>query len=135
MKPMLQAVEAPLLGMVAVAGVAAAVAAFAMPAKHDDVVQRLVLHAPERPHALYLTAWAEGDVYVTLRDGTPRPLTFQTRAFINDGCEWLATERLYPTADNRYSYSYDEQILSCEPGATPALRTPRVGYVTAISVD
>ncbi|NVB80770.1 MAG: hypothetical protein HOV81_20405 [Kofleriaceae bacterium] len=132
---MLQAVEGPLLKMVAVAGVTAAVAAFAMPAKHHDVVQRLVLHAPERPRALYLTAWSEGDVYVTLHDGEPRPITFQTRAFINDGCEWLATERLYPTSENRYSYSYDEEILSCDPGATPALRTPRVGYVTALPAD
>lgn len=121
--------------MAAVAGVALAVSAFVVPAQHPDVVQRLVLHAPERPRALYLTAWSEGDVFVTVHDGEPRPLTFQTRAFINDGCEWLATERLFPTSDNHYTYSYDEEILSCDAGATPALRTPRVGYVTALPSD
>ena len=96
-------------------------------------MQRLVLHAPERPRSLYLTAWSKGDVFVTVHDGEPRPLTFQTRAFINDGCEWLATERLFPTSENHYTYSYDEEILSCDPGATPVAKTPRVGYVTALS--
>lgn len=132
---MLQAVEAPLLKMAAVAGLAVAVAAVAVPEQRHGVVQRLVLHAPEQPRALYLTAWSEGDVFVTLRDGEPTPMVFQTRAFINDGCEWLATERLYPTSATHYTYSYSEQILSCDPGAKPALKTPRVGYVTAIPVD
>lgn len=132
---MLQAVEAPLLKMVAVAGMALAAAAFVGTTHHDEgTVQRLVLHAPKQAHALYLTAWSDGDVYVTLRNGKPRPITFQTRAYINDGCEWLATERLVPTGDNRYAYSYSEDILACEPGATPATKTPRTGYVDAFSV-
>jgi hypothetical protein len=127
---MLQAVQAPLLKMVAVAGAALLVGAFAMPRTHDNsVVQRLSLHAPEEPHALYLTAWSDGDVYITLRDGKMEPLEFQTRAFINDGCEWLATERIIPDGTNRYFYTYDETILACEPGATPARKTPRTGYV------
>ncbi len=121
--------------MAAVAGVAMATLAFAVPAKRQDVVQRLVLHAPERPRALYLTAWNEGDVFVTLRDGQPHAMTFKTRAFINDGCEWRATERLFPTSETHYTYTYEEEILSCDPGATPALKTPRVGYVTAIAMD
>ena len=121
--------------MAAVAGAVALVSAFAAPRlhHHDGVVQRLSLHAPEEPHALYLTAWSDGDVYITLHDGKMKPLEFQTRAFINDGCEWLATETLVPDGTNRYAYSYDETILSCEPGATPARKTPRVGYVTVES--
>ena len=62
-------------------------------------------------------------------------MTFQTRAFINDGCEWLATERIYPTSDTHYTYTYEEKILSCDPGATPAMKTARIGYVTAMTVD
>jgi hypothetical protein len=128
---MLQAVQAPLLKMAAVAGAALLVGAFAMSRHHDDgVVQRLSLHAPEEPHALYLTAWSDGDIYVTLHDGKMKPMEFQTRAFINDGCEWLATETLVPEGANRYAYSYDETILSCEPGATPARKTPRTGFVS-----
>ena len=62
-----------------------------------------------------------------------RSLEFQTHAFINDGGEWLATEKLVPTETDRYAYSYDETILSCEAGATPARKTPRTGYVTVVS--
>ena len=127
---MLQAVEAPLLKMAAVAGAALLVGMVAAPRvhHHDGTVQRLSLHAPEEPHALYLTAWSDGDVYITLHDGKMKPMEFQTRAFINDGCEWLATETLTPVAPDRYDYTYDETILSCEPGATPARKTPRTGY-------
>jgi hypothetical protein len=130
---MLQAVEAPLLKMAAIAGAGLLVAAFAGTRAHDNgVVQRLELHAPEEPNALYLTAWSDGDIYVTLHDGKMKPMEFQTRAFINDGCEWLATETLVPDGANRYAYSYDETILACEPGAIPARKTPRTGYVLVI---
>lgn len=130
---MLQAVEAPLLKMAAIAGAGLLVAAFAQARMHDNgVVQRLELHAPEEPNALYLTAWSDGDIYVTLHDGKMKPMEFQTRAFINDGCEWLATETLVPDGASRYAYSYDETILSCEPGATPARKTPRTGYVLVV---
>ena len=130
---MLQAVEAPLL-KTAVVGAAVLAGMLALaPAKPDSsLVQRLELHAPEEPGALYLTAWDSGDVTVHLRYSEPHTLTFQTQAFINDGCEWLATERLVPTGPDRYAYSYDEEILSCEPGATPARKTPRTGYVLVV---
>ena len=129
---MLQAVEAPLL-KTAIAGAAVLAAMFALaPTKHTSTVQRLQLHAPQEARALYLTAWDHGDVLVRVVDGKARPLTFQTHAFINDGCEWLATEHLVPTGPDRYAYSYDEQILSCEPGSTPARKTPRTGYVLVV---
>src|SRR5262245_2209032 len=118
---MLQAVEAPVFKLAAVAGAAlafgAVFSAFGIPATHDAVVQRLELHAPVLEHAIYLTAWERGDVFVTLPDGRARSLTFKTRAFISDGCEWLATEQLVPDGKDRYWYSYDEEILSCEPGS------------------
>lgn len=132
---MLQAVEVPLL-KAAVAGAAVLAGMFALaPAKPNTVVQRLELHAPEEVGALYLTAWDQGDVFVRLVDGKAHPLKFQTHAFINDGCEWLATERLVPTGPDIYSYSYDEEILSCQPGATPARKTPRTGFVLVVGND
>jgi hypothetical protein len=135
MEVMLQAVEVPLL-KAALVGAAVLGGMFALaPAQPTTVVQRLELHAPEEPGALYLTAWDQGDVFVRLADGKARPLKFQTHAFINDGCEWLATERLVPTGPDRYAYSYDEEILSCQPGATPARKTPRTGFVVVIDSE
>jgi len=129
---MLQAASAPVLKTALVgAAVLAGMLALA-PKPTASTVQRLELHAPEEPHALYLTAWDQGDVFVRLADGKAHALTFQTHAFINDGCEWLATERLVPTSADRYAYSYDEEILSCQPDATPARKTPRTGYVLVV---
>src|SRR5262245_20784300 len=73
---------------------------------------RLVLHTYAEPHAIYLTAWERGDVYVTLDGGELRPLTFSMRASVSDGCRWLGTERLEPIDERTYSYRYDERILS-----------------------
>lgn len=132
---MLQAVPLPLLKSAFVGAAALAGMLALAPAKSTATVQRLELHAPEEPNALYLTAWDQGDVYVRLVDGKARPLKFQTHAFINDGCEWLATERLVPTGPDRYAYSYDEEILSCAPDATPARKTPRTGYVLVVDAE
>ena len=90
-----------------------------------------MLHAPQEPNAIYLTAFERGDVFVQL-SGTRQTLTFETRAHVWDGCDWLATETLVPEGNNRYFYSYDEAVLSCEPGATPTRKTPRTGYVLAV---
>ena len=128
---MLQAVEAPLL-KAGVVGAAVLAGMLAFAPRTTATVQRLELHAPKEVGALYLTAWDQGDVLVRLADGKATPLTFQTHAFINDGCEWLATEHLVPAGQDRYAYSYDEEILSCEPGATPARKTPRTGYVLLV---
>lgn len=128
---MLQAVELPLVKM-GVLGVAALAGMLALAPHDHSRVQRLQLVAPEEPGAIYLTAWDHGDVYVRLADGTSRPMMFQTHAFISDGCEWLATERLVPDGADRYAYSYDEEILSCEPDAVPARKTPRTGTVFVV---
>jgi hypothetical protein len=135
---MLHAVEAPFLKVAAVAGVAAiggmlALAPAAKVRAHDcGEVRRLVLHAPEAENAIYLTAWDRGDIFVRVPAGEPREIVFQTRARVWDGCEWLATERLVPHAEGVYLYSYDEQVLSCDPGATPTGKTPRTGFVVSI---
>lgn len=132
---MLQAVETPFLKVAAVAGAAVIVGMLAL-APHATcgaaTVQRLELHAPQEPNAIYLTAFRDGDVYVRLRSDDARTLTFETRAKVWDGCTWLATETLVPDGENRYAYSYDERVLSCEPGSTPTRKTPRTGYVLAL---
>jgi hypothetical protein len=128
----MHAIEAPLAKMT-VAAAALVLGAFAAPKPriaHYDT-HRLVLHAPVQPHALYLTHWSNGNVLELPLDVSHlQPMQFGIRAHISDGCEWLGIERLVPENEQRFFYSYDERILSCEPGATPALKTPRVGYVT-----
>jgi hypothetical protein len=136
MEVMLQAVETPVLKVAAVAGAALIAGMLALaPAKSScGAVHRLVLHAPEAPNAIYLTAWHDGDVFVRLREGEARELTFQTRARVWDGCVWLATEKLVPSGPDLYHYSYDEAVLTCKPGATPTQKTPRTGFVVAVPV-
>jgi hypothetical protein len=129
---MLHAVEAPLLKMVAVAGAAVLAGTLLAPEREHKIVQRLELHAPERCDAIYLTKWRHGDVVVSLRDATPSPMTFKTRARVWDGCEWLGIETLTPDGPNRYFYRYEEQVLSCAPGAKPTGKTPRTGYVLVV---
>ena len=58
------------------------------------------------------------------------PVTFKTRAQVYDGCRWLGVETLIPRDERSFDYDYSEYILSCEPGATPARKTPRKGLVT-----
>jgi hypothetical protein len=128
---MLQAVEVPIAKMAAVAGAALLAGALAMP-RDPSVVQTLELHAPRLPKAIYETAWARGNVTITLRDGKPAPRIFQKRA-MHWGCEWLSVETIVPDGPNRYFYTYDEEKLWCAEGAPPSITTPRVGY--AIVVD
>lgn len=139
---MLHAVEAPLLRFAALAGLAVAgtlgAAGSVTPSTDHSAcggdVRRLELHAPDEPDAIYLTAWRHGDVFVSVA-GAPRTLTFQTRARIWDGCEWLATETLTPEGEGRFRYRYDEEIVRCAPDATPTRKTPRTGYVLALPVE
>jgi hypothetical protein len=130
---MLQAVEAPVLKMAAFAGVVVLAGAFAAP-RDPSVVQRLELHAPKRANAIYETAWADGDVYIKLRDGKPAPRTFQKRSF-HWGCEWLSVETIVPDGPNRYFYTYDEEKLWCADGAPPSIATPRTGYAYVVDTD
>jgi hypothetical protein len=128
---MLHAVQAPVLKLVAVAGAALMVGAFAVPRDHK-VVQRLELHAPKRPQAIYETQWQNGDIRITLRDGKPAPMTFQKRSH-HWGCEWLSVEHIIPDGPNRYFYIYDEEKLWCAEDAPPSIATPRTGYALVVS--
>ena len=89
---------------------------------------RLVLHAPEESGAFYVSAWAEGDVFVASKD--EKKLTFVRRGDEHDGCTWQGTERLTQLTPGVYAYDYSEQILSCRPDANPFRKTPRSGIVT-----
>lgn len=115
---------------------AAMVAALAFaPRPHDHVYKhRLVLDAPSEPGDLYLTVF-DGDVTIASHEPGLVPLRFETRAYLTDGCRWLGMETLTPMDAHRYAYRYDEAIISCEPGATPARKTPRTGIVTALPYD
>jgi hypothetical protein len=130
---MLHAVEAGVLKVTAIAGAALMLGALAAPRDHS-VVQRLELHAPKRPQAIYETAWENGDVRITLRDGKPAPRTFQKRSF-HWGCEWLSVETITPDGPGRYFYTYDEEKLWCADNAPASIATPRTGYAIVVGED
>jgi hypothetical protein len=94
---------------------------------------RLVLHAPEERGAFYVSAWAEGDVFVQSRDA--KTITFVRRGDEHDGCTWQGIERLTRLSDGAYAYDYSEKILACKPDANPFRKTPRTGIVTVESWD
>ncbi len=125
------AVEVPVLKLVAMGGVGLAMAAMLSHshAPHHGSKHRLSLHAPARADALYLTVFADGDLEITRDDANLHALTFTTRAFVSDGCEWLGIERLVPVDARHYEYSYDEARLQCAPDAVPGIKTPRTGIV------
>jgi hypothetical protein len=127
---MLHAVQAPVLKAAAVAGAVLLAGALATLREHP-VTQRLELHAPKRPHAIYETMWANGDLTITLRDGKMSPQIFQKRSF-HFGCEWLSIETITPDGPNRYFYTYDEEKLSCADDAPPSIATPRTGYALVV---
>lgn len=90
----------------------------------------LVLHTYSQRGAVYLTAWRHGPVVAPFEGEELVPLTFTTVAEVNDGCRWEGTETLTPIEGHKFAYRYDEKILSCEPGADPYVKTPRIGTVT-----
>jgi hypothetical protein len=122
------AVEAPVLKVIALGGMTLAMSAFLHHPSHR-AHHRLSLHAAARADALYLTRFEAGDISITRDDSDLKPVTFTTRAFVNDGCEWLGIETLVPVDSKHYAYSYDEAILSCAPDANPCVKTPRTGVV------
>jgi hypothetical protein len=130
MNGMLQAERAPLL-KVGLVGGAAVLAGMLFAMKPDPVTQRLRLHAPKRPHAIYATQWERGDITITLPDGEPRTMIFHKQDH-QWGCDWISTETIVPDGPGRYWYSYDEVKLECEPGAPPSITTPRTGYVEVV---
>jgi hypothetical protein len=131
---MLHAVQAPLFKSVMLVGAAVTATALFAPSRASDamVAQRLELHAPKCPRAIYLTAWAHGDVTIKVKKGEAlKPITLTQRGHVF-GCDWRATETLIPDGPNRYFYSYEEEKVRCEPDAPPSIDTPRIGYVIVV---
>jgi hypothetical protein len=127
---MLQALTSPVARSIAIGTILLAVAVAGVGAAKSHG-RRLVLHARAECGAVYLSAWRDGAIPVPFEGDRLVPLTYKTRASVNDGCRWLGVETLTPTADGRrYRYKYGETILGCDPGATPFYKTPRTGIVT-----
>jgi hypothetical protein len=129
---MLQAIEAPVLKLAAVAGLALAVSAFVPhhgKTHHTRSAHRLTLHAPVNPAATYWTVFENGPVDLMLPEGSFR---IEVTGHFVDGCDWKGIETFRPLDATHYAYAYDEQLLRCDADGDPShtLRTPRTGYVT-----
>ena len=126
----MQALVAPVGKSLLIA--ALAVGAFAVlphRSHHHHHHHRLVLHAVSNPDALYLSAWTDGPVEVDLDADHLRPLHFEMRAHVTDGCYWHGWETLTPSGDHRYAYAYNDEKLSCSPHSLDTVPTPRTGWV------
>ena len=127
---MLQAHVSSVFRSFAIAGVLVALSVVgAGAAKSSRHSGHLVLHAVAQPNAIYLSIFGQGDDAVPF-DGKLGTRTFTTTVWAPDDCQWRSTERLVPAGERRYRYSYDETLLRCHAGATPYVKTPRLGIVT-----
>lgn len=127
---MRHALTSPVLGSIALGAIALTLGALHATLDEAPVTRRLVLYAEQRPDAIYLTAFERGERIMTFDRAELRPITFEIRAVLYDGCSWLGTETLVPLDESTYSYEYEETILECLPGAVPLFKTPRTGLVT-----
>lgn len=127
---MQSALTAPVFKSLALAGLALGVGITASSMSSPCVTHRLSLHAVDRPNSVYLTVFRDGDIRVRFDGNELQPITFKTYARVSDGCRWLGIEKLVPRDARSFNYDYSETILSCQPGADPAIKTPRKGIVT-----
>jgi len=127
---MQQALTAPVLGSIALGGLLLGLSALQDTRAPACVTRQLVLHAEERPDAIYLSAFRDNVLTLGMTEGALPPLRFEVRAHVFDGCEWLGIETLEPLDGSTYAYDYREVVLACEPGAVPTRKTPRTGLVT-----
>lgn len=124
------ALSAPVLKSIAVAGLALGLSVAASSRAPARVTHRLALHAVDVPDEIYLTAFRNGDIYMTFEGGKLSARTIKTYASVWDGCRWLGIERMTPRDERSFYYDYSERVLECDPGATPTRKTPRQGIVT-----
>jgi hypothetical protein len=108
---------------------ALAVGALVAIPKHHSHAHRLVLHAVDRPHTLYLTYFEDGPIRVNIDPDHLKPLRWEMTADVTDGCRWHSVETLTPSGPHRFAYSYFEEKLSCVPHPIPTIVTPRIGWV------
>jgi hypothetical protein len=93
----------------------------------------LDLDAPSDPVCYYGSAFNSGTVVIERSAVEGRPLHLTQRYQWMDGCTWEVEETLVPHG-SLYSYSYEEHVVSCEVGATPARACERHGVVTMRSL-
>jgi hypothetical protein len=89
--------------------------------------------APMDPGCYYGSAFNSGVVVLDRAQTEGRPVHFKQRYLHTDGCTWEVDETLVPQGA-LYSYSYDEHVVSCEVGATPARACELHGVVTVHSL-
>ncbi|MEO8705366.1 MAG: hypothetical protein ABI867_35310 [Kofleriaceae bacterium] len=126
---MLHALATPVLKSVVLAGLlfGAGIGAAKMKTT-DHSMRRLSLHTTVVKGDIYLTAFDAGDLRMKIV-GELKPMQFEIRASVSDGCRWLGVETLQPIDKSTYSYDYREFIVECDAGATPYIKTPRIGVV------
>ena len=96
-------------------------------------VVALDLDATSDPACYYESAFNGGTVVLERAAVEGRPLHLTQRYQWLDGCTWEAEETLIPHG-SLFAYSYEEHVVSCEVGATPARACERHGVVSLRSL-
>jgi hypothetical protein len=118
-------VAVPLLGMMSMSrgpepSVKSAVVALDLDATNDQA-------------CYYESAFNSGTVVLERAAVEGRPLHLTQRYQWLDGCTWEAEETLVPHG-SLFAYSYEEHVVSCEVGSTPARACERHGVVSMRSL-
>jgi hypothetical protein len=119
---------------VALAGGTLAGGALLIP-RSEPAVYRFTLHAPERDRTIWISAWNDGDVYLSHDGSDGKKIVLTRTADEHDGCRWKGTETLTPLGAHAYLYEYEDEMLACEEDAEPFRVTPRRGVVTVEKIE
>lgn len=98
-----------------------------------SAVVALDLDATNDPACYYESAFNSGTVVLERAAVEGRPLHLTQRYQWLDGCTWEAEETLVPHG-SLFAYSYEEHVVSCDVGATPARACERHGVVSMRSI-
>jgi hypothetical protein len=117
--------------VLALAGLLLAGAAFIVERRPAPSGWALVLDAPREAQCYYGSQWNDGPVQITEAQARGHAsIVFEHEFPFEDGCTWRSVETLRPIADARYSYQYEERVVSCTEGSRPADPCPLTGVVT-----
>ena len=98
-----------------------------------SAVVALDLDATNDPACYYESAFNSGTVVLERAAVEGRPLHLTQRSQWLDGCTWEAEETLVPHG-SLFAYSYEEHVVSCDVGSTPARACERHGVVSMRSL-
>jgi hypothetical protein len=93
----------------------------------------LELDATDDAACYYESAFNDGTLRFDRSAIEGRPLHLTQRYQWLDGCTWEAEETLIPHG-SLFAYSYNEHVVACEEGATPARACERHGVVSLRSL-